>query len=90
MKRKHLVFLSLIIFTVVCCVGCVQRYAKIVTPEGHELTVRVPSLGSKSKIKSATLKVDGVTIILEGYESDQVQAFKAGLEAGAKTLAPLP
>lgn len=86
MKQQHAIYFTIVAIILICCTGCVNRYAKIITPEGHQLLIKVPSLGSKSKIKSMTLSVDGVQIKLEGYESDQVQAFNAGVQAARSLL----
>lgn len=64
--------------------GCVSRRGEIITPEGHSLKFSLPSIGSKSKVKKVTMKVDGIVIHVEGYESDQVEAFKAGVAAGER------
>lgn len=76
-EMKRVLSIVLVIFIS----GCVSRYGSITTPEGHNLKFSIPSLGSKSKVKRISMKVDGVEIVVDGYESDTVSAFKAGVDA---------
>lgn len=44
------------------------------------------SFATARKIKRLTIKYDGMEITIEGFESDQVEAFKAGVAAGEKAV----
>lgn len=84
--------MKILLIIAILATGCVSRRGEIITPEGHSLKFSLPSIGAKSKVKKITMKVDGVVIEVEGYESDTVEAFKAGVQAGtgviSKALVP--
>lgn len=80
---------TLLPITLLILTGCtvIKVPVPVFSPSGqlkgytHATTT---SFATDRRIKRMTIKYDGMEITVEGYESEQIEAFKAGLDFGTK------